>query len=140
MNKKIIVLVLLAVLVGGAIYGWKEYHRGQTSAAEMPVKESVTAPDLFSAFEMDEPAAMDRFVGTSEQVIEVKGGIRSIEPSGPELTNVVLETGNDMGGVVCEFSAAEVPAAWKAGSTVKIKGICTGMLLDVVLVRCVAVE
>lgn len=106
----------------------------------MPVKETVTAKDLLAAFEADEAAATARYVGTTEQVIQVTGAIRSIDPSGPELTNVVLETGNELAGVVCEFKPAEVPKQWKTRDAVQLKGVCTGMLLDVLLVRCVAVE
>ena len=138
--KKLIILLGLAVLFAAAVYGWKEFHRGQASSADLPVKETVTAKDLLAAFEADEAAATARYVGTTEQVIQVTGAIRSIDPSGPELTNVVLETGNELAGVVCEFKPAEVPKQWKTRDAVQLKGVCTGMLLDVLLVRCVAVE
>jgi hypothetical protein len=44
-----------------------------------------------------------------------------------------------MAGISCLFEpqySAEIKK-WKTGRSVKIKGICTGILMDVVLVRCV---
>jgi len=139
MNKRTIFLliVLLAAIGGG--FAWKEYHRTTAKADELPVKETVNAQDLMTAFITDEDAATARFVGTTEQVVQVTGTISAIDPAG-KLTNIVLGTDNDLAGVVCEFAAADVPADWRSGASVTIKGICTGMLIDVVLVRCTAVE
>jgi hypothetical protein len=130
--------MVFAVFAG--VYGWMEFNRGLSDAEDMPVKEQVSASDLMGAFQTDEALATTRFVGASEQVIQVRGVIRAVEPSGPGLTNVVLVTDDDMAGVVCEFREGEVPAEWRTGMEVAIKGICTGMLLDVILVRCVAVQ
>ncbi|MBK7298775.1 MAG: hypothetical protein IPI91_20055 [Flavobacteriales bacterium] len=51
---------------------------------------------------------------------------------------MTLETGDALAGVVCEFEKNDMPNEWKAGDQASIKGICTGMLLDIVLIRCKA--
>lgn len=140
MNKKIILLVLAVALIAGGGYAWTEYNRKATSSADVEARERVSAEELLNAFTVDENAANARFVGTAEQVIEVQGTIRSMEPVGTDMTNVVLETGNDLAGVVCEFANKDLHPDWRSGAQVKVKGICTGILMDVVLVRCVAVE
>lgn len=140
MSKKTILLTALLLLVLAGVWGWGEFNRKSATADELPVVETVTAQELLDAFSTDEAAATTRFVGATEQVVQVSGTIRSMEPVGADKTNVVLDTGNDLAGVVCEFTNDALPAHWRSGAAVSVKGICTGMLMDVVLVRCAAVE
>ena len=137
--RNIIAIVLLALIAVG-IYAWSEYQRTPPGADGLVAKESVSAVDLLKAFQADETAATAKYVGTTEQAVQVSGSIRSMEPVDAGKVNVVLETGEALAGVVCEFAEADVPKDWRSGATVSVKGICTGMLLDVVLVRCAAVE
>lgn len=136
--KTMIAVAATIAIVGGGMFAWNEYNRGVGSADSMPVKESVSAADLFLAFNTDEQAATAKFVGVNEQVVQVSGTIRSLEPASTDKVNVTLETGDAMAGVVCEFNKADVPVEWKAGDQVSVKGICTGMLLDIVFIRCKA--
>lgn len=140
MSKKILLPLLLLALLGGGYLAWHQYSRTPDSAADLPAMAQLTAAELLQAFTADEAAATTRFVGTTEQVIQVSGTIRSLDPVGAELTNVVLEADNELAAVVCEFANADLPAQWRTGTPVTLKGICTGFLLDVVLVRCVPVE
>jgi hypothetical protein len=141
MKRKIIILIVLLAIVGaGGMYAWKEYDRPVEGAGGMTAVETTSAAELLKAFQTDENAANKRFVGISDQAVQVSGTIRSIEPAAEGRVNVILETGDALAGVVCEFKEADVPAGWSAGANVEVKGICTGMLLDVVLVRCAAVE
>jgi hypothetical protein len=139
MRAKTMIAVAATVAVVGGIYAWMEYDRGHTGTADRPVMAKVLATDLYAAFQMDEVAATKQFVGATEQVIEVSGTIRSIDRAGDGISNVVLATDDDMAGVVCEFNSADLPKEWAEGASVTLRGICTGMLMDVVLVRCVAV-
>ena len=134
----LLVVLLLAALGGG--YVWKEFTRSASKADDLPVKETISAQDLMTAFTTDESAATARFVGITDQVVQVTGTIRAIDPAGKELTNIVLGTDDDLAAVLCEFAPEDVPADWRSGATVTVKGICTGMLMDVVLVRCTALE
>ena|SRR5436190_16754789 len=139
-TKTIILVIVLAAVAVGGLYGLKEYNREPEGAGSLVTKETIDAGELLKAFQEDEKAATGRFVGTVEQAIQVNGTIRAIAPAEGDKMNVVPETGDALAGVVCEFAKADVPQAWKAGSTVRVKGICTGMLLDVILVRCSSVE
>lgn len=139
-RKTIIILVLLAIGAAIGLYAWNEYDRPVLGADAMTATETTTAAELLQAFQADENAATQRYVGTSEQALQVGGTIRAIEPATDGKVNVILGTGDALAGVICEFNQADVPAGWRAGTQVEVKGICTGMLLDVVLVRCAAVE
>ncbi|MBL7938728.1 MAG: hypothetical protein JNL43_05150 [Flavobacteriales bacterium] len=139
MTKRTILIIAILIAVAGGGYAWMEFNRTTAKADDLPVKETISAQDLLAAFTADEAAATTRFVGTTEQVVQVSGTIRSIDPA-VDITNIVLGTESELAGVVCEFDPADVPADWRSGASVTIKGICTGMLMDVVLVRCTAVE
>ncbi len=133
----IIAIAAAVAVIGGAI-GLSEYNRAPAGAASATPVHSISAEHLLQKFQDDESAANATFVGTTEQVIEVSGSIREIGQGDGELRNVILETGDPLAGVVCEFKAADLPAEWKAGDHVKVKGFCKGMLMDVLLQRCVA--
>ncbi len=68
-------------------------------------------------------------------VLEVTGIINEMSKNQKGETVITLK-GTDMGGIICTLESA-IQAATKVGATVVIKGICTGYLTDVVLVRCV---
>ncbi|MBX2973520.1 MAG: hypothetical protein KF797_10485 [Flavobacteriales bacterium] len=141
MRPRVMIAVAATIaLAGGGTYAYLEYNRGVAGADSMPVKETVTAHQLLADFQADEAAATARYVGAKEQVVQVSGTIRSMEPDGTDKTTVVLEAGDELAGVVCEFANKDLPADLRSGATISVKGICTGLLMDVVLVRCIAVR
>lgn len=138
-NRTIITILAIAALLAGAYFVLDSFG-GHEETVHRDAAHSISAHDLLAAFSADERAAMETYVGVSEQVLEVTGSIRAMEPIGGGKVNVVLETDDPLAAVVCEFEGPDVPADWRAGSDVTVKGVCTGMLMDVVLVRCAAVR
>jgi hypothetical protein len=129
----LILLVLGAVLIGAAIYGWKEYHRQHKETADLAAAFSVPAPTLVKAFQDDENKANKQY---NDKVINVSGTVVKVDHN--DSTQTVQLDGQSMGGVICQFEASHGGdlKALRPGQPVTIKGVCTGMLLDVVLVRC----
>ena len=127
---------ITAVTVGavGMYMYQKPAERSVTGKAEVV----VSAKDLLVAFQTDEAKAMATYAKT-DQVVQVTGAVRSIDRSDPAKVNVVLETGDALAAVVCEFEPAHAPQ-WVEGATVKVNGVCAGILMDVLLTRCAAVE
>ena len=140
MRTGTIIAIGAAVAVIGAAVGLSEYNRAPAGADSATPVHSISAEHLFLKFQQDENAANATFVGTTEQVIEVSGTIREITSGDGDLRNVVLETGDPLAGIVCEFKAADLPSEWKIGDEVKVKGFCKGMLMDVLLQRSVAAK
>lgn len=136
MRPRTIIAIAATVAVVGAFFAWKEYDRRPASTASMRPDITIPAVDLLAAFQADESAANMTY---NDKVLEVSGTVKElvlVEDGPPE---VVLETGDMLAGVSCSFEAgAEVP--WEVGQEARIKGICTGMLMDVVLVRCTPVR
>lgn len=140
MRTGTIIAIAATVAVVGGVFGVMEFNRSPAGADAKEVVHTVSAEHLFAEFQHDEAAATTKYVGTTEQVIEVTGEIRDIDHSSGTGSTVILETGDPLAGIVCEFSKEDLPSDWKAGDQVTVKGFCKGMLMDVLLQRCVAVQ
>ena len=128
-------VAILGVIACGV--GYYLYNKPNSSLENKKPDFTLSADQLFSEFDKDENVANKKFNG---KVIEVDGKIQSIniEPNGQE--SVSLATASGMFGVICKVDSM-VPRGVKSevGQSIKMKGYCTGMLMDVVLIRCVPV-
>lgn len=134
MKQKIIGLVLILMVAGAAI-GYHLYQKPTPDASSYSTDYAVTATDLFAAYEDDEVAANDRYLG---KTLQCTGEIREVvtnENGGT--TTISLEAGGLLGGISCELVAGQSAEGLKPGQKITIKGICSGLLMDVVLNRCV---
>lgn len=131
MKKKILLPIALIVVAVGAYIGVRMYNAEVPSASGMSVDTKIQADALFNAFTSDEVGAGKAY---NDKVIEVTGIVRDITRSADGRMSVLLETGDPLGAVVCEFpDPTEDPVV---GSEVVIKGFCAGFNLDVLLQRC----
>lgn len=134
--KNILVICLLFGLVAAAV-GYYMYNKPVESLKNAKPAFKVSADALFAAYEQDEAAANARYL---DQVLEVQGKITSVntDTSGLSLT---LQTGSPMFGVICKLEDKSAEESnFTIGQSVRMKGQCTGFLMDVVLIRCTVVE
>lgn len=131
-SRTIVMICAFGVLLGGAWMAQRQYDRAPEEAAGKRPKATVEASILLQEFMEDEAAAGDKY---NDKVIAVTGTVRAIgEPKGGKVS-VLLETGNALAAVACEFDQAEMPRLEK-GTRVTVQGYCAGYNLDVVLQRC----
>ncbi len=129
--KKLILLLVLLALGLGAYYGLSEYNRGLEAADK--VDFSLSCQELFSAFENDENAANAKYL---DKVVEISGTVQEVSTNKEGKVTVTLD-GGMLFGVTCEMFDKNVnKQKFAKGNKIKLKGICTGYLSDVVLVRC----
>jgi hypothetical protein len=131
MRKKTVLFagLLLCVIVVGV--GFYLYNKPRTSAADRHTDDQVTAKELYRAFAADEPTANKLY---ANKVLEVSGNVLQVQQTGKDIS-VLLEGGSkDSGGVNCTIATGAPVTAPKVGSTLHIKGMCTGFLMDVSLV------
>ena len=135
MKKWRFILIIAVLLAPVLIYALKEYNRTNADTADLKASIQIDALALLKDYETDESQANKEYNG---KVISVKGRVIKIEDTG-DTKKVILGDGISMNGVICEFQTTENVKVKELVPTqeVKIKGICTGILLDVVLVRCV---
>ncbi len=130
MKKIIIIGAILAT--GGGFYAYREYNRGMKSTADIKSDVTISANELLTAFQTNEEEANAKFL---DKVVEVTGEVGQVEVTGGK-TIVRLNAGDSMAGVTCEMEGTG-EVAFNKGEQFTFKCTCSGLLMDVVLVRCV---
>ena len=125
----IIFLIIIFTLLGSA-YAWFFIWNKPQQNIKAAKATRVQAAILFSEYSTNENTANSKYI---DKVVEVTGEVNSISKNTEGKTVVLLKTDNLMFGVNCTL---EEDAPITEGETISIKGICTGYLTDVVLIRC----
>lgn len=133
MKKFLIITVIL--VIGAAIFGYMQWNKPKEDIGAAKSDETISANALLTAFQTDEAAANTKY---NDKVVEVSGEVREVTATEGK-TIVRLDAGDSMDGVTCELDAeiTHKRTDFKTGDPVTFKCTCTGMLMDVVLVRCV---
>ena len=140
--KKIIQKNLIWVLiigVGSVAFAAYMYNKPHKNIARAQPDYSLTSAEIYREFEETEPLANGRYLN---KVVAVTGELNGVETNEKGDPVLVLEAGSVLGGVRCTMGtgqAQEITALQK-GTEVQVKGICTGMLLDVILVQSILVQ
>ena len=127
--KKLIIPILLLALIGGYV-GWKMYHKTLDSVADLSTQQSVSSIQLLADYETDEAAANIKY---TDKVVEISGEVGKVETVG-DAVSIYLKTDNDMSSVICQLEK-EAKINVGVGDKIIVKGICTGYLMDVIVVR-----
>jgi hypothetical protein len=131
-------LIFLIIALVAAFLVWKyTFRKSETSMVDQKPEFELKASVLIQAFETDETAANQKYLG---KVILVSGHIDSITVDSLTIA-VNLKESDAAAGVICSFDKNNLNVArLQKGTYVNIKGICTGYLMDVVMNRCFWVE
>ncbi|MEO5584010.1 MAG: hypothetical protein ABIQ75_01020 [Flavobacteriales bacterium] len=131
MRKRTILFVVLLIAALGAYFGYRMYSAEVPNAVGQAPDFAVDAKTLYDAFVMDERLAGERY---NDKVVEVTGTVRDVIKGPDGRVSILLETGDALGAVVCEFPDGETVEA-ALNSTVSLKGYCAGFNMDVLLQR-----
>lgn len=125
MQKTILIASLLFVTL--AFIGFKLYNKPHRMVAD---EESIPieAAQLFADFDQDENAANQKYL---DHVVDVTGLVSETLTNQQGQTVVLLKSENPMFGIQCTLENKSINIS--PGSTVTVKGICTGYLSDVVV-------
>ena len=101
--------------------------------------EKLAASDLSALYSTYEDSANKKYLG---KIIQVTGVITEIENQQDTMLTILLGDTLQLSRVNCLIDKNHIAAAKNnvKGDVVKIKGICTGYLMDVELNRCVIVK
>jgi hypothetical protein len=136
---KKIILILLVIAIPLSIYLYKEYQRKPADLFSVQPAAKVNAGEFLDAYEKDEAAANQLYLG---KTIQVNGIIAEIVKQQDTLANVMIGDTASMHKVSCLLDKQHIGLInqYKEGQQITIKGICTGFLMDVEMNRCVIVE
>jgi len=131
---KKVLLVLLALSALGAGIGFYMFNKPLTSTQSMKTDHKIQSNALLTAFEENEVEANAKYL---DKVIEMTGEIDKVEIK-DEKTSVYIATDNPLSSII--FQLEQPLEDLSEGQVVTLKGICTGYLMDVVLVRAVLIK
>jgi len=136
--KKYIKYIAL-VAVAGLLVAFYIYNKPHENMKRAKPAYELSASEIYSAYEGDEAAANEQYL---DKVIKVSGTVLESKTNDEGVVSVTLEGGGMLGGVICQLDelSEHERTDFEAGEEVTFKGKCTGMLMDVVLVRCVEVK
>ena len=125
-------LIILVILCSGA--AMYLYNTPIESSVTGKSEYTVTASEIFTEFELNEDAANGKYLN---RIVSVVGQVTDIDAADSVSVDITLGTGNGIFGVKCRVTNLRETSGLRNGQNVKIKGLCTGMLMDVILVKCV---
>ena len=139
MIRKVLISASIIVLVAASLLlAWHYIFRPASASVEGEKTDiSLEAKDLLSAFEEDEARANAVYL---DKVIAVTGPIGEIYQD-EQYTTLTLKEAGDISGISCTFENSSLgDTGFSTGEEVSVRGLCTGYLMDVVLIKCVLVD
>ncbi len=131
--KNILLAILLLGVIGGGI-GYYMSNKTLDKIATLKTEISINSANLLRAFEEDENNANKRYL---DKVVEVTGVVSKIKTVDNKMS-IYLDAENDLSRVICQLESANLKI--RKNDKITVKGICTGYLMDVVIVRAEVVE
>lgn len=137
-RKYVLILSISLFIIAGIVFGYfYTFRKAGVSAASKKVDYTIEASLLLKDFENNEQSAYDKYLG---KVLIVEGIFNSFNKDNISIT-VYLKHHDDISGVLCSFNKTMIdPEKLHIGDKIKVKGICTGYLMDVVLNKCSLVK
>jgi len=126
-------LIGLVALMGFGLLGYLMYNKEHRNIAEEKADFSLSADELFAAYEADEKASNTKYL---DKVISITGKVVETKKNKEGLHTGVLEAKDAMIGGISVTMAKENNQPLAKGQHVTLKCRCTGKLMDVVLVNC----
>jgi hypothetical protein len=148
-NILIIAIVLVAILAGifAASIISSTFREKVISTIFRSHKSLVKAEpdyifeeaDFYSTYEANEKQSDSLYI---DRIIQVRGPVAEILQEEELKYTLILRANTAFGGVNCSMDEEfrDEIANLSIGDTVIIKGVCAGMLMDVILTRCVLVS
>jgi hypothetical protein len=128
---KKILIALLIIGAAGAGIGFYLYNKPVASLENKKPDVEVSAGKMIADYETDEAAANAAYLG---KVVQVSGTFSTLTEEGGK-KKVHLDTGNPMSMIICELEDGAVTPKLSPGQEIRVKGLCSGYLSDVILVQ-----
>lgn len=129
-----VVIIFILFIVAGFTVGyimWNKPHR----KVENEKGIEVTASQLVKDYQFSEAEANKKYL---DKAVQVTGTVKEIKINQDGNPTITLASDDAFTGVFCTLK--EKPGNVTVGSTVVIKGICSGMLSDVRLREAVLIN
>lgn len=131
------ILFLLGTLVALFII-MKQLHKPHIDIYATDPDITISINTLLNDYNIDEKKANQKYL---DKVIQTEGIIKKIDINNGN-TLILITEKNTSNSVVCYMEPFENKKVLtlEVGQSIKVKGICTGFLMDVVLVRTIIIH
>jgi hypothetical protein len=139
-NRRFLFALVISCFIIALLIAYKTYHKPHRDISKAKADHEISADDLYDAYALDEAASDVKFLG---KVISVTGEIETVTVDQEGSTVIMLNAASAMmGGVSATMAAGSTSgdADFSAGDRIAVKCMCTGMLMDVILVDCTVEE
>jgi hypothetical protein len=129
--------MISSVILIASVIGLLIYYKPHRSVRNEEAAHKLSVSELVTAFSEDETQANSLYLG---KVLEVQGRLKEVILNDSTLI-LLMGDPAQMTGVSCYLQKDQKDQYrnLKRGELVKVKGICNGMLIDVVLDKCILV-
>lgn len=124
MSGKKIIAILSVLILAGAAYGLYLFNK-PAPKVENEKALAISASDLFDAYVKSPSIADSKYLN---KALEVNGIVTDFKQNQEGGSIVYFQTNDPIYGVTCSF--LHEPGALEKGSTITVKGFCTGYLGD----------
>lgn len=135
MKRKKITYMLSSVILLTSIIFIIIYYKPHRSVRGEDPAYTMTVQQLVNAFSQSETRADSMYAG---RILELEGRLKEMILNDSTLI-LLLGDSTQMTGVSCYLNKDQKQkyTSIRRGETVKVKGICNGMLLDIVMDKCI---
>ncbi|HCE53971.1 MAG: OB-fold protein [Lutibacter sp.] len=133
-NFKILLIVLVLIIIS-LFFIINLYNKPFIDIKKSNPELEVTAQEILDDYLADEYSANEKYV---DNLIQIKGEIAEISFD-KGVSIITLKDRSGFSSIICHM----LPEAnlnvlkLKKGSQITIKGVCTGYLFDIMMVRCI---
>ena len=137
-NKFKMIIGLFLVAVSGLLVALYYYNKPHIDVKESEAVYVLTAQNLINEYRDNEKYTNRKY---SETVIQVKGNVFEISTLKGNSVITLKGEGHES-SIICHMLPEDNyrTLQFKKGDEINIKGICTGFLMDVIMVRCTLVD
>lgn len=131
-------VVFFIIVVFGLIASVYFYNKPHLDVENTKADYVLTAQNLIDEYQKNETVTNEKY---SESIVQVSGKIMEISTLKGNGV-ITINDGSLKTSIICHMLTSQnaQTISLKKGQEVVIKGICTGYLLDVIMVKCTLVE
>jgi hypothetical protein len=141
MKNKIILIIasVLLLFIGAVFTGFYLYNKKPADLRDSKPDVIIACTDLLDQYDSDSQKADSAYMN---RIIQVEGTVVGISTDPDGVTSINLSDDKHAIMVSCEMTQEFQPGSSgiDTGSQVTIKGQCCGMLMDIILVKCVLIK
>jgi hypothetical protein len=136
-NFKIIIGLFLVTALG-LLVALYYYNKPHVDVKEAEAAYVLSAQNLIKEYRDNEMVTSKKY---SETIIQVKGKVFEISTLKGNSVITLKDEGHDS-SIICHMLPEDNKKTlqFKKGDEINVKGICTGYLMDVIMVRCTLVD